>query len=237
MDLSKRYFPFHAMGFRSNPFRALTREEWSEIAVIPPQIEEILASNFTHLQIVGDQGAGKTSTLLALRVHFTKLGHRVRYHYLPQGEKRFRGNLHSIDILLLDEMQRLRKSQRTRLLRKIAPGNGSGIQLICSTHEDLTTTFKSRNCPLTTIRLVLHEKSFVREIIERRLQYFALEKRASVSINDSAYRFLIDAFICDLRAVERFLYSVFQQQEFEGEITGQTLQRAMGKIQTTLKQG
>jgi chromosomal replication initiation ATPase DnaA len=224
------------MGFRSNPFRALTREEWSEIALIPPQIEAILKSNLTHLQIVGDQGAGKTSTLLALKVHFTNQGHRVRYHYLPLGESRFREDLRSIDILLLDEMQRLRKSQRSRLLRKIAPKDGGGIQLICSTHEDLTPAFERRDRPLTTVCLEQHEESFVREMIERRLEHFALDHRASVRFCDPAYRFLIDTYTSDLRSVERLLYAVFQQQELEGEITEQTLQRVLEEISTTLEQ-
>ena len=225
--MSERYFPFHPLGFRSNPFRALTREEWAEVAIIPPQIEEMLASDFTHVQIIGEQGIGKTSTLLALQEYFTNLGQRVRYHYLHLGEKRFRGRLHSIDVLLLDEMQRLSITQRTRLLRKIAPRDGEGIQLICSTHEDLAPIFEGQNRPLTTILLGIYEETFVRQIMERRLQFFALDKQASLRFSEPAYRFLHKTFRSDLRSLEEFLYDVFQQQSFGGEISKETLQQAM----------
>ena len=154
--MSKRYFPFHSLGFRCNPFRALTHEEWSEVALIPPQIGEIFSRDFTHLQVIGEQGVGKTSTLLALKRHFSNRGQRVQYRYLPPGEKRFQGDFYTTDILLLDEMQRLSKNQRTRLIKGIASQNGEGVQLICSTHEDLTPFFERHNRLIETISLDRH---------------------------------------------------------------------------------
>lgn len=225
--MSERYFPFQGLGFRSNPFRALTREEWSEVAVIPPQIEEILALDFTHLQIIGEQGVGKTSTLLALKQYYAKQGKRALYRYISPYEKRFREDLHNIDIFLLDEMQRLSKVQRTRLVRKIARRNGDGLRLVYSTHEDLAPLFESQKRPLDTILLDRHEKSFQRQIIERRLQYFAIHKQSNVRLSNEAFHFLYESFQNDLRSLEEFLYDVFQQQRFEGEIADKTLRRAM----------
>lgn len=235
--MSKRYFPFHTIGFRSNPFRVLTHEEWSEVAVIPPQIEKILASNFTHLQIIGEQGVGKTSTLLALRQYYSIHGKHAQYRYIPPGENRLHGDIRKIDILLLDEMQRLSKIPRTRLVRKIAHKNGEGIRLICSTHEDLKPLFEKQNRPLDTILLDKHEKLFQRQIIERRLQYFAVDKRSKVSISEEAFHFLYETFRNDLRSLEDFLYVVFQQQRFQGEITDKTLRRAMEQNKPTPERG
>jgi chromosomal replication initiation ATPase DnaA len=164
---------------------------------------------------------------LALAEHLTNQGQHVLYHYLPLGEKRFRGHLHAVDILLLDEMQRLSKTQRTRLLGKIAPRDGNGLKLICSTHEDLTLLFERRNRLLTTIHLDIHEERFVRQIIERRLQFFALDNHSKVKFSDPAYRLLTNTFKSDLRSLEIFLYTVFQQQDFESEITDEILKQAM----------
>src|SRR5262245_45267305 len=45
------FFPFHAIGFQCNPFRALTDEEWAAVAVLPADLQEALARGFDHLQI------------------------------------------------------------------------------------------------------------------------------------------------------------------------------------------
>jgi chromosomal replication initiation ATPase DnaA len=235
--MSKRYFPFRSMGFRCNPFRALTREEWSEVAILPPQIDEILSRDFTHLQVIGEQGAGKTTTLFALKRHFSNQGQRVQYRYLPPGEKRFRGDLRATDILLLDEMQRLSKIHRTRLIKVIASQNGEGVRLIFSTHEDLTTLFERHNRPLETKSLERHEKAFVRQVIERRLQFFALDEQPEVRFSESAFRFLVETFGSDLRSREDLLYDVFQQRGFEGEITDETLRQAMTRDPSTPERG
>jgi chromosomal replication initiation ATPase DnaA len=235
--MSKRYFPFHTLGFRCNPFRALTRQEWSEVAVIPPQIEEIISRDFMHLQVIGEQGVGKTSTLLALKRHFSNLGQRVQYHYLPPGKNRFRGNIRTSDILLLDEMQRLSKTHRTRLIKEFASQNGKGLHLICSTHEDLTLLFERHNLPLETKSLDRHEKAFVRQVVERRLQFFALDKRPQVRFTESAFRFLDETFASDLRSLEDLLYDVFQQQSFEREIDDETLRQAMRHNPSTPERG
>ncbi len=235
--MSKRYFPFRSLGFRCNPFRALTREEWSEVAVMPPQIEEIVSRDVTHLQVIGEQGVGKTSTLLALKRHFSNQGQRVQYRYLPPGEKRFHGDLHATDILLLDEMQRLSKIHRTCLIKEIAPQYGEGVHLVCSTHEDLTPLFERHNRPLETRSLDRHEKTFVHQVVERRLQFFALDVQPQVKLTESAFPFLDKTFGSDLRSLEDFLYDVFQQQVFEGEITAETLRQAFANYQSMPERG
>ena len=36
------WFPFHSLGFRCNPFRVLTDEEWAEVAVLPEEVLEVV---------------------------------------------------------------------------------------------------------------------------------------------------------------------------------------------------
>ncbi len=221
--MSKRYFPFHAMGFRCNPFRALTRQEWSQIALVPQAIEEALERDFSHLQIIGEQGLGKTSALLALKQHFRDRGHSVQYFYLAPGQRKISLKWRDIEILLIDEMQRLTQSKRVHVVKKIAPGRGEGPRLICSSHEDLTDLFAGQRRPLQTIPLRKHESEFVRRIIERRLKYFSEDGRSKVMFTDEAYRFLGETFANDLRSLEDFLYELFQQQQYGSEITVEVL--------------
>src|SRR5262249_26539331 len=111
------YFPFHALGFRSNPFRALTDEEWAEIVVLPPELAAAAAeaeARGGHLQILGDRGRGKTSALLGLAAAQRQAGKRAAYEYLPEGRDSFRTALAGLDVFLLDEAQRLNGAEQRR---------------------------------------------------------------------------------------------------------------------------
>lgn len=227
--MTNRYFPFHDLGFCCNPFRALTREEWSQIAVVPKAIEEALEGDFSHLQIIGDQGSGKTSALLALKKRFEDQGHRVQYCYLPPERKRATRKWREVKILLIDEMQRLSQNQRLRVVNKIASSHENGPRLIFSSHEDLGPVFERLHRPLQTIELRHHEAAFVRKIIERRLQFFSEGDRSKASLTDEAYALLSEIFANDLRSLEDILYEIFQQQQFESEITVEELRRAMAQ--------
>src|SRR3990172_8894817 len=68
------YFPFHALGFRCNPFRAVTDDEWVDIAILPEPVAEIAAKGFVNLQVLGEKGYGITTTLLAQAAQFKREG-------------------------------------------------------------------------------------------------------------------------------------------------------------------
>ncbi len=227
--MTNRYFPFHELGFRCNPFRALTREEWSQIAVLPQAVEAVLEGEFSHLQIIGDQGFGKTSALLALKKRFEDQGRSVQYCYLPPKRKRATWKWGEYEILLIDEMQRLSQNQRLRVVKTIPSSRENGPRLIFSSHEDLGPVFERLRRPLQTIPLRHHEAAFVRKIIERRLQFFSEGDRSKASLTEKAYALLNETFVNDLRSLEDFLYEVFQQQQFECEITVEVLRRAMAQ--------
>src|SRR5207248_5460657 len=124
------YFPFHALGYRSNPFRALSDEEWADIVVLPEAVLAVAAGP-NHLQILGELGHGKTSALLGLAQQLRRAGRRVAYEYLPIGHYVFTSQLTGLDVFLLDEVQRLRTAERRRLL---AAAKG-GLRLMLGSHE------------------------------------------------------------------------------------------------------
>jgi chromosomal replication initiation ATPase DnaA len=227
--MTSRFFPFHDLGFRCNPFRALTREEWSQIAVVPQAIEEAIEGDFSHLQIIGNQGSGKTSALLALKKRFKDQGHKVQYCYLPPGQTKLPGTWPVGEILLIDEMQRLTQNQRLRVVKKVAPMREAGLRLIFSSHEDLSPVFARLRRPLQTIPLHHHEAEFVRSVIERRLRFFSEGDSARASLTEEAYGWLGETFADDLRSLEDFLYEVFQRRQFESVISVEVLRRAMAQ--------
>jgi hypothetical protein len=201
------YFPFHALGFRSNPFRALTDEEWAAIAVLPDEVLQTAASG-GHLQVLGELGRGKTSTLLGLAEKFRHAGCAVAYEYLLIGQKTFKNRLSGLDVFLLDEAQRLRPDERRRLLTAAR----GGLRLILGSHEDLTALFNHAGLSLSTVRLGASAPAYLASILSRRLDYFALpNSKPSVTLDPSAVPYLEAAFGTNLRAMERFLYEVFQQ--------------------------
>jgi replication-associated recombination protein RarA len=216
--MSHRYFPFHALGFRCNPFRAVTDEEWTAVAVLPESVADVLENGLTHLQILGAMGCGKTTTLLGLAGRFKREGSRVAYEYLPEGQSRFHTNVHDLDVFLLDEAQRLSVRQRSRLL-----ANAGKQQLVLSSHEDLTASFERRSLPLKTVRLDAMTSTHLRTTLEKRLNYFALSGESSVTFTSDAVHYLRETYGSDLRAMQHFLYEVFQRLQQTGEITMEML--------------
>ena len=195
------YFPFHAIGYKCNPFRTLTDDEWSEIAILP---EAILAAanTSTRMQILGALGRGKTTTLMGLQSHLKRAGKRVAYEYIPEGQTRFNTSLDDLEIFLLDEAQRIKNFPKVLNLRE--------VRLIFTSHQDFTSHFAHYNLSLTTIELDTMTPDHLRRVIEKRLAYFALDGSRSTHFADEAIMYLYEKFGSDLRGVERCLYEVFQ---------------------------
>ncbi len=197
------YFPFHAIGYKCNPFRTLTDDEWSEIAVLPTAILDA-AQTSTHLQILGALGRGKTTTLMGLQKHLRQLGKRVEYEYIPEGQDHFETKTGDLEIFLLDEAQRIKNFPQVLNLRE--------VRLIFASHQDFALRFARHDQPLATFELDSIAPDHLRLVIEKRLAYFALSDPRPVRFADDAIEYLYEKFGSDLRRVERFLYEVFQNR-------------------------
>lgn len=224
--MTSRYFPFYALGFRSNPFRALTNAEWAEVAVLPKSVASVINSGFNHLQILGTTGSGKTTTLLGLTARFAQTGTRTAYEYLPHDQHRFGTNVSGLEILLLDEAQRLSPRERHRLLATVARSRGK-LRLVLSSHEDLTPLFAHRALALTTVRYDAITEDHLQAVITRRLTYFALTDVPSVTVAPDALSYLWQTYGVNLRAAEYLLYEVFQRLQQTELITVEQLQAAV----------
>ncbi len=194
------------MGLKCNPFRVLTEAEWTAVAVVPPSVQKVITHAVAPVQIIGEPGRGKTTTLLAVKSYFLEKNISVMYQYLPEGTHRFdKQRASAANVFLLDEAQRLTRRERQRLCRL-----ASGMRLIFSSHEDLTAICAAHRLPLTTIRLSQMDTAHLTRILRKRLAYFSTNEQPAVAIGGDAVEFLHARFGDDLRAMERFLYEVFQ---------------------------
>ena len=220
------YFPFHALGFHSNPFRALDDDEWAAIVLLPPALAEAAARG-GHLQVLGERGRGKTSALLGLAAQWRSAGQRAAYEYLPEGRDGFKTVLAGLEVFLLDEAQRLRGGERRRLLRAAA----GGLRLVLGSHDDLTPLFARAGLPLASVRLEAGDTAHLAALLARRLDYSALQPgQPGVTFEAGAVAFLASIFGSDLRAMERFLYEVFQDLEAPGTLTAEELRAARARL-------
>lgn len=231
------YFPFHTLGFRCNPFRVLTEEEWVQVAVLPKTLKEVLKSDFHHIQVLGEEGRGKTTTLQAIKAYLTRFHKRWVYEYLPHGQNSFHTDVRELDVFLLDEFQRLNRRHRNRLLKAITTGPGGISQLIFTSHVDVTPLFVRRNLPLISIQLEGYDPNHLRKILDQRMAYFALSEIPKVTITKEAVLALWEEYGTDLRAMEFFLYKVFQSLEKEREITAVQLHTMIRRIKTDEERG
>jgi hypothetical protein len=218
--MQRPFFHFYAVGYRRNPFGALTDEEWAAIALLPAAAAQALAAGFAHLQLLGPMGTGKSTTLLALQARFQQLGRREAYEYLPEGTRRFETETAVLDTFLLDEAQRLSWRQRRRLV-----GAGKrGVQLVVSSHEDLTPLFARSGLALTSVSLDEEVTvEWVTAVIQQRLAYFALPDRPRAALTPDAFVWLHRRYGRNLRRMEYFLYDVWQTLETPEPVSADTL--------------
>lgn len=223
-----RFFPFHALGLHANPFRALTDDEWARVAVLRPDVRSAL-DQIAHVQVLGAMGSGKTTTLLGLAAACRGRGLRVAYEYLPEGQRRFTTDPAHLDVFLLDEVQRLSWWQRWRLLRVAR----HGTRLILGSHADFRQPFARAKLPLITIRLDQILLDQLETILQRRIALAALNDPPSITFAPDAISYVWSTFGVRLRAMDHFLYEVFQRLDRPGMITAAQLQSIAAILRST----
>ncbi len=230
LQLTNEFFPFEQIGFQANPFRALTDEEWAELAVLPSEILLALEEPEQHLQILGNMGRGKSTILRGLKAYLKYHGERTTYEYLPLGTRHFTTTIKGLDTFLLDEAQRLWIWERRRLL---SAARRFRIRLIVSCHRDLTVLFDRYHMMTNTIVLDRVGFDHVATLLSRRLNYFAIDDVAPSHFTPEAIQYLLDQFGSDLRSMEYFLYEVFQRLEQTGPISASLLKATETVLQVT----
>ncbi len=206
MKRKRPYFSHHRLGYRKNPFGALTQEEWTAVSFLPDEAAAALEEGTAHVQLLGRDGCGKTSALLQMAARLEARGQAVVYEYIPEGQSWFEEGNGRFDVFILDEAQRLNWRQRRRWLKL-----GRAHRLIFSSHVDLTPYFKRRGWPLYSFDVAAAvSPAAYAAWIERRLAYFALPQTPAAALAPDAIQFLYDTFGPNVREAEYFMYEVWQ---------------------------
>ncbi len=217
--MKRPFFFHHKLGYEKNPFGALTREEWTAVSFLPPALEEILTEPFVHLQLLGREGCGKTSTMLHLMSTFDAQITNLAYEYIPEGTTKFATDLAACDIFFLDEAQRLNWWQRRRWLKF-----HESCRFVFSSHRDFTAVFRKQNLALQTIDIEAQiTPAYYQKWLDQRLAYFALPHVPRVQFDPQAAPYLYANFGSNIREAEYFLYDVWQTLSEPQIVTEQLL--------------
>ncbi len=228
-DLEQRYFPIWKLGYRSNPFRALTLDEWRRVAILPKELEQLIDYPPPLTQLLGEKGAGKTSILLALQEAFHERSIPACYEYIPVGKAGFDTTLVETRVFLLDEAQRLSSSSRLRLLSSHA-ATGSPDHVFLASHEDLHADADEFEIPIFTVDLHRHDRELVESMIERRLQFFQKKGREGIRPSQEALEYAIKTCSSDLRKLESLLYEAYQTWNHRDSISKDHIIAAMNQL-------
>jgi hypothetical protein len=236
-----RYFPLRAEGFSGNPFRALTDAAWADVAVLAPAVLHDFDLSADHLQVLGPLGAGKTTHLFGLKRRAEGHGLQAAYAYLAEGHDKVpdvAGDLGPLDLLLLDEAQRLEDRAWVALLTQIA-GRAAGrpLRLVLSAHGDQSARFAAAGLPLATVRLGEMSVPEYRAILDRRIEAAALPGRPHATLTDDAAAFLLKTFGPNRRAAEWLLYEAFQQVRTPAAVDAAQLRAVQAQTTVTMPPG
>lgn len=207
--MKRPFFSHHRLGYRRNPFGALTADEWPQVAFLPTAVAQTLADGYAgHLQLLGPMGSGKSSALRKLAADW--VGQTAVYEYIPEGQNRFFTALDAaVDLFVLDEAQRLSRWQRRRWLSWLT--RDARRRCFWGSHQDLTAVFARYKLPLRTIHIDQHiSPAHYGRWLQQRLAFFALPDRPRVTFDETAVAFLHEQFGADMREAEYFLYELFQ---------------------------
>lgn len=200
-----RFLPGFSAGYRGNPFRVPSEEEWQALALLPDSVERALATGHV-VQLLGERGRGKSTTLRAIAARWETMGAETVLEYMKRGRSRFATNTAGLEAFLLDESQRLANSERTRLAAAAADGR---FRLAFSSHEDLTPCFRRRGVTVVTCRLDDTAAALAPALIERRLAFYARPGASRARLTPPAVAAVVVHFGGDLREMMAFLYEIF----------------------------
>lgn len=203
---STKALAFEHLNLKYNPFGELTPDERARLAVtnVADFVERLSHSGFA-LQIMGEQGRGKTSHLLALKRHFPD----AAYIYYPEAGPR--PVVPQSPILFLDETQRFSQAERLALFKRKAA-------LVIATHQDHIAEFNRVGLEHHTIHLKGISAQRLHLILEKRLEAARRTQGAIPYFEDDGVQTLIAQFGDDLRSMEDYLYDIFQHLKDRGAV-------------------
>ena len=216
----EKFFPLQKLGLKKNPFGVLSIEESVAVTVPLPAIDAVIKEGFEHLQIIGERGRGKSTTLHWLCQYFQEQGQSISYERLPRWQFNYHSDVSGLNCFALDEAQRLFILNQHRLFKKM-----QGKCLIIGTHISWERAFRRYGQEVTTVYIGDQtNRDQIQHILDKRLMVFATRKGVMIYFDDSAIDYLWDRWRDNLRGMEYFLYHVIQKRRDIGAITSSDLE-------------
>ncbi len=204
---------FERSNLRWNPFGEASFDDRRELALVrvPAPIPG------THLQIIGDAGHGKTSSLLALLGRIDG----ARYVYVPDAARAdtpWLGLWRIVARLCLDRRGPLLVDEAQRLPRwAVALLSTRADTLVVATHDDLRADWRR---PIATVELHTIEPAFVDDVIAARLRWARRREGPTPKPTADLLRSLRERHGACVRALEAELYFHYQNHDGLGDVEG-----------------
>jgi hypothetical protein len=190
--------PFAHLNLRHNPFGEPSESAWAALAVV--DVPELRPGD--PVQFIGDCGHGKTTHLRALQRRHPEAAFARLYEEMARCAIPKRG------VFLLDEAQWL----GPRLLRRLVD---SGLSIAFGTHDDLTPAARR---PLRTVRVDVVDKSHLKEIVARRIEWARRAPGPVPVVRDEVLETLMARHGRNVRAMIGCLYEAVQRMEEPGHV-------------------
>ena len=203
--------PYAHLNLRRNPFGAPTIHERSELAVVDFDLQlmaQRLQTPGFALLLLGKQGRGKSTHLLAVRRFFPD----APYVHIPES-----GPVPAIlraPVVFIDEMQRVPRIARWRILRRKA-------SFVIGSHKDHQHECKNAGLSCEVMELSGLTAGPLSKIIEKRIEWARRSGDNPVPrVPKALLTKLIVEYGDDLRAIESYLYDLFQDAKELSDICG-----------------
>ena len=190
--------PFAHLNLRRNPFGEPEPEERAALAVVDvARFVRRLEQPGYAVQFIGEKGRGKTTHLLAILRHFPQ----AAYIHICEGQ---RPRIPHGQPLLIDEIQRLPRRRRRRVFRR-------PVSLAIGTHQDVSSELVRAGFEVDSVRPAEQlDPRRLRQILNRRIEWARRGPGPLPQVGLQTAQAMIDRFGDDLRAIELYLYDLFQ---------------------------
>jgi len=190
---------FEHVNLRFNPFGELNGSRRAQVALLQPL--SIRAGDV--VQVMGEAGRGKTTHLLA----WHHANPSSDYEYSAEGVDRIR-TCPLPELFFVDEAQRLTRRELRRIFDWVP-------RLVIATHEDLSAHTRRS---VRTLWLRGMDAERLAAVLQRRIEAARRGPGPIPCLSHAAIAALLARFGDDLRAVESYLYDVFQAVEEPGYV-------------------
>lgn len=189
--------PFAHLNLRFNPFGELEQQTRAELAVVSlEELPQQLQQRRVAVEFVGPHGHGKTTHLLALHALFAEAPYiKLHLDSIP--------DIADAPLLFVDSIEHLPRRRRRRLYRRAET-------LALTTHDSLQAELQSAGYTVCTRIVDGTHVSTIAELIRRRIEHARRSPGPVPYIGTAGIGRLKTRFGSDIRAIEGYLYDIFQ---------------------------